>query len=190
MIPKSLQVKVRTQPRRNLLKTPSLSEGAPLVRGRRHRSEPGIFPSSEAPRQSYQFSVARLVALENFHAQWLAERIQAAGGRMDTPEMDWRAAGELISVEGHFGQEQTLNRVLKLMLAIAGNDPDRLAQARKGFHAGFVEMVGEWGEAFPEVSCRTYNAVMAKLDGWLDNLLAIPAQTSREEGRDGKPGGC
>ncbi|BCR03670.1 hypothetical protein DESUT3_07390 [Desulfuromonas versatilis] len=179
MIPKTLLVKARPVPFGKVRKTPAASDAGAF--SRRRRREPRILQTPDSPRQSYQFSVSRLVALENLHAQWLAVRIHEAGGSLDTPEMDWRTAGQLVVEDGYFGQEQTLTRVLKLMLAISGNDPACLEQARKGFHAGFVEMSGEWGEAFPEVCCLTYNVVMAKLDGWLDNLRAAPAPSAPGE---------
>lgn len=71
-----------------------------------------------------------------------------------------------IAEDGYWGVEQTSDRILDFAKALSGGDPDKIEDLRKAFQKGFKAATGTWGKDLPDISQRTYDAVMKKFDDW------------------------
>lgn len=69
-----------------------------------------------------------------------------------------------IADDGYWGVEQTSDRIVDFATALAGNDPKKLEEMRAAFEKGFKQATGTWGSKLPDISQRTYKAVMDKFD--------------------------
>ncbi len=86
--------------------------------------------------------------------------------KINIAELSTEEAQELVTDEGYFGVEQTSERIFKLATAIAGDDPTRVDAIREGVEKGFQEALDAFNGWLPDISYKTYDAVMAKLDNW------------------------
>ncbi len=69
-----------------------------------------------------------------------------------------------IADDGYWGVEQTSNRIVDFATALAGSDPEKLEKMRDAFKKGFDDATSTWGKSLPDISQRTYQAVMDKFD--------------------------
>ena len=76
------------------------------------------------------------------------------------------AAQAAISEDGEWGVKQTAGRILDFARAVIGEDPARLEKVRAAVEQGFKEATEMLGGSLPEISQRTYDAVMAEFDRW------------------------
>lgn len=83
-----------------------------------------------------------------------------------------------IAEDGYWGVEQTSNRILDFAKALSGNDPEKADLLLDAFKKGFHEATKSWGKKLPDISQRTYDAVVEKFDAWkTGNAVANSAQT-------------
>jgi hypothetical protein len=75
-------------------------------------------------------------------------------------------AQDLVANDGYFGVEKTSQRIFDLAVGIAGGDPTRVDAVRAGVEKGFQEAKKAFGDSLPDISYKTYDAVMKKLDDW------------------------
>ena len=80
--------------------------------------------------------------------------------------------------DGYWGVEQTSDRILDFAKALSGNDPDKADELLEAFKKGFKQATGSWGKELPDISQRTYDAVVEKFDNWKNGT------TSAEEVSD------
>jgi hypothetical protein len=73
-------------------------------------------------------------------------------------------AQEDISEDGYWGVKQTSERILDFAKALAGDDPDKLENMRAAFEKGYAQAEKTWGGKLPEISEKTYAAVMQGFD--------------------------
>lgn len=71
-----------------------------------------------------------------------------------------------IAEDGYWGVEQTSDRIVDFAKALCGGDPDKLEEMRAAFEKGFKQATKTWGDELPEISQKTYDAVMEKFDAW------------------------
>lgn len=71
-----------------------------------------------------------------------------------------------IAEDGYWGVEQTSDRILDFAKALSGGDPDKIEELREAFKKGFKDATGAWGKDLPDISQKTYDAVMDKFDAW------------------------
>lgn len=69
-----------------------------------------------------------------------------------------------IAEDGYWGVEQTSSRIIDFATAISGGDPDKIEEMRAAFEKGFKQAGSAWGGNLPDISQRTYDAVMKKFD--------------------------
>lgn len=69
-----------------------------------------------------------------------------------------------IADDGYWGVEQTSSRIVDFATALAGSDPKQLEKMRDAFKKGFDDATSTWGKSLPDISQRTYQAVMDKFD--------------------------
>lgn len=69
-----------------------------------------------------------------------------------------------IAEDGYWGVEQTSSRIIDFANALTGGDPDKIEDMRAAFEKGFKRAGKTWGGNLPDISQRTYDAVMEKFD--------------------------
>ncbi|MDR0948358.1 MAG: hypothetical protein LBM69_02420 [Lachnospiraceae bacterium] len=69
-----------------------------------------------------------------------------------------------IAEDGYWGVEQTSDRIVDFAKALAGDDPEKLEEMKNAFLKGFKQATKAWGSDLPDISQRTYDAVMKKFD--------------------------
>ena len=70
-----------------------------------------------------------------------------------------------IADDGYWGVEQTSDRILDFAKALSGDDPDKADAMLEAFKKGF-EQAKAWGDKLPDISQRTYDAVVEKFNKW------------------------
>ena len=81
-----------------------------------------------------------------------------------------------IAEDGYWGVTQTSDRIIQFATALTGGDPDKIEAMRDAFKKGYAQAEKTWGGSLPEISQKTYDAVMEKFD-----KLAADAGLTTEE---------
>ncbi|MDE6686985.1 MAG: hypothetical protein K2K17_06690 [Lachnospiraceae bacterium] len=71
-----------------------------------------------------------------------------------------------IAEDGYWGVDQTSSRIFDFAMALSGGDPDKMEKMRDAFLKGYKQAEKAWGDALPDISKRTYNAVLDKFDNY------------------------
>lgn len=71
-----------------------------------------------------------------------------------------------VSEDGYWGVKQTSERILDFAKAISGGDSSRIDELTEAINKGFKQAEGLWGDKLPEISQKTYDAVMEGMDAW------------------------
>lgn len=71
-----------------------------------------------------------------------------------------------IAEDGYWGVEQTSDRILDFAKALSGNDPEKADLLLDAFKEGFKQATKSWGDKLPEISQKTYDAVVEKFEAW------------------------
>lgn len=71
-----------------------------------------------------------------------------------------------IAEDGYWGVEQTSDRILDFAKALSGDDPDKADLLLNAFKKGFEQATKAWGDKLPDISQRTYDAVVEKFNNW------------------------
>lgn len=91
-----------------------------------------------------------------------------AGGNF-TVTADVKAQAQAdIADDGYWGVNKTSDRIIDFAKALTGGDPDKIETMRKAFEKGFKQATGAWGKDLPDISNKTYSAVMDKFDKWAE----------------------
>ena len=69
-----------------------------------------------------------------------------------------------IAEDGYWGVNQTSDRIIQFANALTGGDPDKIEEMREAFKGGYKQAEKTWGGSLPEISQKTYDAVMKKFD--------------------------
>ena len=80
-----------------------------------------------------------------------------------------------ISENGYWGVNQTSDRILDFAKTLSGGDPSKAQTFIDAFKKGYDEATKTWGKTLPDISQKTYDAVMDKFDSWVNG-----AQTGTE----------
>ena len=89
-----------------------------------------------------------------------------ASGNFEVDAATKAQAQEDISEDGYWGVKQTSERILSFAKALTGGDPDKIEEMREAFKKGFEQATQTWGKELPEISQKTYDAVMKGFDEW------------------------
>lgn len=87
-----------------------------------------------------------------------------SGGKYTVDAATKAQAQADIAENGYWGVEQTSNRIVDFATALTGGDPGKVEEMRAAFEKGFKKAAKAWGGSLPDISQRTYDAVMAKFD--------------------------
>ncbi|MCR5468526.1 MAG: hypothetical protein K6F37_06160 [Lachnospiraceae bacterium] len=91
-----------------------------------------------------------------------------ASGDFTVDEAAKAKAQEAISENGYWGVDQTSSRIVDFAKALSGNDPSKANELLEAFKKGFSEATKTWGKDLPEISQKTYDAVLEKFDSWVN----------------------
>ncbi len=80
-----------------------------------------------------------------------------------------------IAEDGEFGVRQVAERILNFAKSAIGDDPASLAAVRAAVEKGFQQAKEMLGGTLPEISQKTYDAIMKQFDSWESD--GIPAGT-------------
>lgn len=81
-----------------------------------------------------------------------------------------------IAEDGYWGVEQTSDRILDFAKALGNNDPEKAEEMLEAFKKGFKQAEKAWGNELPEISQKTYDAVLEKFEAW-KNETATETET-------------
>lgn len=82
-----------------------------------------------------------------------------------TVDAETKAQAEAdIAEDGYWGVEQTSDRIIDFAVALTGGDTSKLEDMREAFKKGYAQAEETWGGELPEISKKTYDAVMEKFD--------------------------
>ncbi|MCI9462907.1 MAG: hypothetical protein HFI48_03335 [Lachnospiraceae bacterium] len=87
-----------------------------------------------------------------------------AGGNLTVDPATKAQAQKDIAEDGYWGVEQTSDRIIDFATALTGGDPDKIEEMRDAFKKGYKQAEKTWGGELPDISKRTYDAVMQKFD--------------------------
>lgn len=112
------------------------------------------------------FDLMRGLVLNMFKEQGIDYKIATGDSEIDISTITPEEAQDLVADDGYFGVDKTSQRIFDLAVGIAGGDPARLDAIRAGVEQGFQEAYEAMGDWLPDISYKTYDAVMQKLDDW------------------------
>ena len=101
-------------------------------------------------------------AIGNADSMW---RFLAGGNFTVSPEVAAQAQAD-IADDGYWGVGQTSDRILDFAKALSGSNPDKADELLEAFKKGFGQATKSWGSKLPDISQRTYDAVIKKFDAW------------------------
>lgn len=73
-----------------------------------------------------------------------------------------------IAEDGYWGVEQTSDRILEFAKALSGNDPSKANDMLEAFKKGYEKATKAWGDTLPDISQKTYDAVVEKFNKWAE----------------------
>lgn len=129
---------------------------------------------------------ARTQQLRSIVEQMMSKQAETYGNATDiwqflrsgnytvTPEVKAQAQAD-IAEDGYWGVEQTSDRIIDFANALTGGDPDKIEDMREAFKKGYAQAEKTWGDKLPEISKKTYDAVMAKFDKLAEEAGLTPA---------------
>lgn len=85
-----------------------------------------------------------------------------------------------IAEDGYWGVEQTSDRIIDFATALTGGDPSKIEEMREAFKKGYKQAEKTWGGELPDISKRTYDAVMEKFDKLAEEAGLTTATTDDE----------
>ena len=87
-------------------------------------------------------------------------------------------AKEDISEDGYWGVEKTSDRILEFAKALSGDDPEKADELLAAFKKGYEQATGTWGKKLPDISSKTYDAVVKKFDDWKNGAKTDTTQSA------------
>jgi hypothetical protein len=121
------------------------------------------------------FDLLRGLVLNILKEQGIDFKIATGGAgaeEIDISQLTQEDAQALVADDGYFGVDKTSDRIVDFAIGLAGGDPSRLAAIKEGVDKGFNEALEAFGGQLPEISYKTYDAVMQKLDDWAQNAAS------------------
>ena len=89
-----------------------------------------------------------------------------AEGKVTVDDAAREEAQKAISEGGFWSVEKTSDRIIEMAKALTGGDPSKIQTMVDAFKKGYDEATKAWGKELPEISSKTYDAVMQKFDDW------------------------
>ena len=89
-----------------------------------------------------------------------------ASGKLEVDPETAAKAKEEISEDGYWGVKQTSERIFDMAVALSGGDKDKMEDMLNAFKKGFDQATKAWGKTLPDISQKTYDAVMEKFENY------------------------
>lgn len=77
-----------------------------------------------------------------------------------------------IAEDGYWGVEQTSDRIFDFAKALSGGSQEKMEEMLDAFKKGFEQATETWGKELPDISQRTYDAVLEKFQNYMDEEFA------------------
>lgn len=87
-------------------------------------------------------------------------------GIIGSDTMTQAEAAEAVSETGEWGVEAVSDRIVSFAKSLSGGDSGKLELLRGAIEKGFTNAKKALGGNLPDISSKTYDAVMEKLDSW------------------------
>ena len=110
------------------------------------------------------YDLLRQLVVKTLLDQGAASTVDTGSGIIDLATLTPEEAQVLVADDGYFGVEQTSDRIVEFAINGFGNDPNKIQQMKDSIDKGFKEAQQAFGGALPEISQKTYEAIMEKLD--------------------------
>lgn len=75
-----------------------------------------------------------------------------------------------IAEDGYWGVEQTSDRIVDFAIAISGGSSEDMEDMLEAFKEGYKQAEETWGGKLPEISQKTYDAVLEKFEKYQASL--------------------
>ncbi len=119
----------------------------------------------------------RLAQLQDIVSQMMTKQGVAIGtaddvwkflaeGNYTVSEAAKAQAQKDIAEDGYWGVKQTSDRIVDFAKALSGGDTSKADELIAAVKKGFKEATGAWGKELPEISQKTYDAALEKLEAW------------------------
>lgn len=106
-------------------------------------------------------------------------RFLASGDFTVSAEVKAQAQAD-IADDGYWGVDKTSERILDFAKALSGNDPEKADMMLEAFKKGFDDATKSWGKELPEISQKTYDAVLEKFEAWKNESQETTTETATE----------
>lgn len=122
-----------------------------------------------------KFLMLRELVAKTFKEQGISTTIDVGDGKtVNLEDLTPEEAAKLVADDGYWGVEQTSDRIVEFATSLAGGDPALLEKIKEGVVKGFEMAKTDFGMELPEISQKTFEAVMRKLDEWARQVGAEP----------------
>lgn len=129
-----------------------------------------LLADAEKRAQSLRDLVERMLLKQG---QKLTEATNIYGlireGKLEVDPETRAQAQKDIAEDGYWGVEQTSERLVSFAKALAGGDPEKADLMIDAVKKGFEEATKAWGGELPDISKRTLEATIKKLEAWRDS---------------------
>lgn len=129
-----------------------------------------LLEDAERRAQSLRDLVERMLLKQG---QKLTEATDIYGlireGKLEVDPETRAQAQRDIAEDGYWGVEQTSERLVSFAKALAGGDPEKADLMIDAVKKGFEEATKAWGDELPDISKRTLEATLKKLEAWRDS---------------------
>jgi hypothetical protein len=89
-------------------------------------------------------------------------------GKLEVDPETRAQAQKDIAQDGYWGVEQTAERLFSFAKALTGGDTSKADEMIEAVKKGYEQATKAWGGALPEISKRTLEAAIKKLEAWRD----------------------
>lgn len=131
-----------------------------------------MMKESDAKTKQFQALIEGLLSKQTttYYTAVPTTNLKAFYSSLEVDEATRLQAQQDISEDGYYGVKQTSARILDFAKAIAGNDPEKIAEMRSAVEKGFEQATRAWGEELPSISQETYKTVMNGFDEWENSV--------------------
>ncbi len=115
-----------------------------------------------------RYDMLRGIVANMLKEQGINFKVATGDREIDISAVTPEEAQQLTSDDGYFGVDKTSERIFQLAVSVAGGDPGRIDAIKEGIDKGYQEALKVFDGKLPDISHDTYNAVMEKLDNWVN----------------------
>ena len=120
---------------------------------------------SEKAFKSLRAIVTQLMERQGYTVEKLENK--DADYQIEVDDIAREEAAELIAEDGPLGAEAVSERILDFAKAVSGGDKSRLDNLKEAIDKAFQEVENKLG-TLPDVSQKTYDLTMEKLNSWAE----------------------